>query len=628
MVNKFIKNTIVLTVSLLNFSFLSYADTINLENSAFIYSVGGSGNDIYEDGVENSKGELISVGYTASGSDIGSSSLGKDDGLLTKHNQDGTLAWIKRIGGSGRDRFTSIVLNDDDSVVVAGRSKSMDNGFFTNGDYDAIIAKISDDGDILWIKNWGGTTFDGFVDIIKTSDGGYLAVGESDSVDSEDPSSGMLDFLIVKYDALGNKEWAKTYGGSNNDSATSAIEVDDGYIIVGESASTDAGFVNNGYVDAIVMKVNKSGLLQWIKNIGGGPYDSFRSITNTEDGFICVGETYTNNNQIENNGPSGTRDAFLVKYDLFGNVEFIKTFGGTGGEVFTQIVPTHLDTYMAIGYSDSSDSGFVNRGMKDIIMVEYDKDGNKLKVNSFGGNGDEEIDKGIYTVDGSLVFFGESDSSNLGFENKGNRDAIIFKYNIDIEEAVKAVIQAENSRHPLDIDEARDKVSKLPESIHQKILNDRIDTIVPLEDAFPEFELKTTTANLDLYIKSENMLSLSLDTNNITFEDFGGVEDMEKLNAVNLMISSSLPYQVNAYLATEIQNSDKSNTMNKSIFNIKANSELTYKVFSDTVTPIVLLDNQPKGNDIIHGINIKLKGGIAHEKNLYKTTIKFEVNQK
>src|SRR5699024_2377165 len=156
----------------------------------------------------------------------------------------------------------------------------------------------------------------------RTSDGGYLAVGESDSVDSEDPSSGMLDFLIVKYDALGNKEWAKTYGGSDDDSATSAIEGDDGYIIVGESASTDVGFVNKVDVYDILMKVDKSGLLQWIKNIGGGPYDSFRSITNTEDGFICAGETYSNNHQIENNGPSGTRDAFLVKYDLFGNVEF------------------------------------------------------------------------------------------------------------------------------------------------------------------------------------------------------------------------------------------------------------------------------------------------------------------
>ena len=94
-------------------------------------------------------------------------------------------------------------------------------------------------------------------------------------------------------------------------------------------------------------------------------------------------------------------------------------------------------------------------------MVEYDKDGNKLKVNSFGGNGDEEIDKGIYTVDGSLVFFGESDSSNLGFENKGNRDAVIFKYNIDIEEAVKAVVHAENSRHPLDIDEGKSEGFKI-----------------------------------------------------------------------------------------------------------------------------------------------------------------------
>ena len=155
------------------------------------------------------------------------------------------------------------------------------------------------------------------------------------------------------------------------------------------------------------------------------------------------------------------------------------------------------------------------------------------------------------------------------------------------------------------------KVSKLPISIHQKKLNDRIDAIVPLEDAFPEFELKTVTANFDVYIKSENMLSLSLDTNHLTFEDFSGVEDMEKLNAVNLTISSSLPYQVNAYLSSEIQNSDKSNTMNKSIFNIKANSELVYEEFTDIVNPIVLLDNQSKGNGIVHGVDMKLKGGIA-----------------
>lgn len=627
-IKKMIKDTNVLFLCLVSFSSMSFASNVVLDNTAFIYSVGGSRKDVFNDGVENNKGELISVGYTASGSDLGSSSFGSDDGLLTKHNADGTLAWAKRIGGSGRDRINSVVLNDDDTVVIAGKSKSADNGFSTNGDYDAYIAKISDSGDVLWFKNWGGTTADSFSDIIKTSDGGYLAVGESNSADSEDPTSGLLDFLMVKFDASGNKEWAKTYGGTKDDIATSAIEVADGYIVVGNSESNDAGFANKGYVDAVVMKVNKSGVLEWTKGLGGGPYDSFRSITPTVDGFMCVGETYSSNSQIPNNGPIGTRDAILVKYDLSGNVIFVKTFGGTAGEVFTQIIPTHTGNYMAIGYSDSTDAGFANRGAKDIIMVQYDESGTELKVNSFGGDGDEEIDKGTYTLDGSLVFFGESSSTNLGEGNKGDRDAVIFKYNIDIEEAVRAVVTAEGSRHVLDIGTANEKVGILPPSIHKDALQDRIDAIVPIADAFPPFELKSATANLDVYIKSENLLSLSLDTNNITFDDFSGVDDMEKPSAVNLTVNSSLPYQVNAYLVSEIQNADKSKTMDKSILNIKASSEATYKTFADIVNPILLLDNQPKGNDISHGVDIKLKGNIAHKKDAYKTTIKFEVNQK
>lgn len=81
-------------------------------------------------------------------------------------------------------------------------------------------------------------------------------------------------------------------------------------------------------------------------------------------------------------------------------------------------------------------------------------------------------------------------------------------------------------------------------------------------------------------------------------------------------------------MPTEIQNSDKSNTMNKDILNIRANGQTDYDKFIDIATPIVLLDDQSSGNDKTHGIDIILKGNIAHEKDVYRTTIKFEVEQK
>ena len=172
---------------------------------------------------------------------------------------------------------------------------------------------------------------------------------------------------------------------------------------------------------------------------------------------------------------------------------------------------------------------------------------------------------------------------------------------------------------------ARMWTNKMRESILKDEFQDNIDTITEITDMI--LDRKTASANLDVYIKSENMLSMNLSTNSITFEDFSGVEDMTKENAVQISINSSLPYNLNAYLATDIQNSDKSNVMNKDILSIKDNSELDYQTFSSINNKVVLKSNCDSGNDKQHDINLKLNGGIAHEKDVYKTTIKFEAEQ-
>lgn len=173
---------------------------------------------------------------------------------------------------------------------------------------------------------------------------------------------------------------------------------------------------------------------------------------------------------------------------------------------------------------------------------------------------------------------------------------------------------------------ARMWVNRMRESILKDEFQDNIGSITKITDM--TLERKTTSASVDVYIKSENLLSMSLNTNSITFEDFSGVDDVEKPNTVNISINSSLPYNLNAYLSTEIQNSDKSKIMDKDILNIKENSEANYQTFNSVDNKVVLKSNCESGNNKQHNIDFKLKGGIAHEKDVYKTTIKFEAEQK
>lgn len=198
-----------------------------------------------------------------------------------------------------------------------------------------------------------------------------------------------------------------------------------------------------------------------------------------------------------------------------------------------------------------------------------------------------------------------------------------------VSNATTAVATAEGASTTANIATARALVNALPEGAEKEELQNRLNALTSITDV--TMPLQSATANVDVYIKCENLLSLSLNTNSVTFENFGGTEDLEKANAVTLTINSSLPYDVNAYLPTAIQGS-RGGTMTLDTLEIKANKESTYQIFSGVGTTddkkLVLLTNQTEGNDKTHGIDLRLKGGKANNADVYKTTVKFEVVQK
>ena len=94
-----------------------------------------------------------------------------------------------------------------------GNSKSFLSKRHAGGDYWVI--KLSASGEKQWTKFFGGTFTDTAYDVIQTEDNGYIIVGSSDSDDVDiKGNKGSYDFWVIKISEIGNLVWEKSFGGS------------------------------------------------------------------------------------------------------------------------------------------------------------------------------------------------------------------------------------------------------------------------------------------------------------------------------------------------------------------------------------------------------------------------------
>ena len=267
-------------------------------------------------------------------------------------------------------------------------------GVSGKGWVDAIIVKYDYDGNVVWKKNFGGSNYDRYTWVAAASDG-MVAVGlsYSDSFGTGDwegvTGKGDFDAIIVKYDNDGNVIWKKNFGGSGQDNFISVTAVSDGYVVAGESWETSFGtgdWTNasgNGDWDAVIVKYDHDGNVVWKKNFGGSSIDIFSAITKVPDGYVAVGSSYIYNNDGDWTGimGKGGRDATMVKYDTAGNLVWKKNFGGSGYDDFIWVCEVY-GGFIAMGnsgpdYISGEDSfgtgdwtGVVGKGGQDATIVK------------------------------------------------------------------------------------------------------------------------------------------------------------------------------------------------------------------------------------------------------------------
>ena len=244
--------------------------------------------------IQTNDGGYAVCGYT------GAKDWGEVDSWVIKLDENVNIAWDKIFGGIGWDETNTILQTEDGGYVVFGFVQSKNEGR-----EDAWIAKLDENGEIIWDKVFGGSQNEEVFSGIKTTDGGYAVCGYTES-----KGAGGYDAWIAKLDENGEIVWDKAFGGIEAEVANSIIQTGDGgYVLAGYTWSEGAG-----REDAWVIKLDENGEIVWDKTFGGSDEDVARCIIQAEDGgYVLAGYT-------ESKG-AGRYDAWVMKLDEEGNLE-------------------------------------------------------------------------------------------------------------------------------------------------------------------------------------------------------------------------------------------------------------------------------------------------------------------
>ncbi|MFK7772521.1 MAG: T9SS type A sorting domain-containing protein [Saprospiraceae bacterium] len=394
---------------------------------------GGTENEIFFWIHQTIDGGYITAGGTSSNSIDVNMNNGYQDVWVVKVDMLGDIEWEKSYGGSQFDLAISMHPTLDGGYIISGKSSSDDGDVGGNlGSDDFWIIKIDMSGNIEWEKNYGGSYYEYACVAKQTTDGGYIVAGDTKSDDGNvGENYGEEDAWILKLDELGNIEWSKIYGGSDVDKVYDLVLVEDGGYVVASMSKSDDGDVgvNNGGEEFWIFKIDSLGNLEWEKNYGGSDDEQVQSIVKIKDngGYIAVGITYSSDGDISS--MNGGSDFWVVKMDLEGNLVWEKNYGGSGYERATSIQQTNDDGFIIAGSTNSNDGDIsVNAGLTDFWIIKIDEVGNMEWEKTYGGASDEAPFSIQQTTDDGYVIAGRSRSDNGDVpDNYGGTDCWILK---------------------------------------------------------------------------------------------------------------------------------------------------------------------------------------------------------
>lgn len=241
-----------------------------------------------------------------------------------------------------------------------------------------------------WERSFGFAGGDAFNDVLTTSDGGYIAVGYTEPINTIDRQA-----YLVKTDADGIAQWNKIWGDSDENETPKSIVEDGigGYVIGGTS-------VTDGISYAFLARTDALGNLLWLTRSVQDSVQGWQAIRLDDGKFALVGTQ-----QLPGSPGAPNNEAFLMKADGNGTLLWSNTYGGSGYEEARGLVETSTGELLLAGFTNS-----YGAGNYDVFLVKTTATGGEVWTKTLGTNAVERCNAITTIADGNFAISGNRDA--------------------------------------------------------------------------------------------------------------------------------------------------------------------------------------------------------------------------
>ena len=307
---------------------------------------------------------------------------------------------------------------------------------------DSFLARVDAEGVLLWVQVMAGLDFTDVRGLDVGPDGAVYACGffwdtitfaAGTAQETTFTTLDGEDGFVACYESTGSLRWARQVTGTGLEDLNDVAAMPDGAVVVaglyadpitlGAGEITETTLTPTGYIEAMVFCYAPDGKLRWATSTSTTVLATAWSIAAAANGDISVTGDYEGSatfgtgeaNETTIHSVAGSGDIFVARYNLNGNLLWVRSNGGSDFEYSNRVLPAPEGGVRITGIfaSTATFSGgtgtpvvLTSAGRHDGYLASYDALGNLQWAAGVGGPEPDEYFDARVLANGSTVVLG------------------------------------------------------------------------------------------------------------------------------------------------------------------------------------------------------------------------------